>query len=48
MKPRTIIVAGSFAQVCTLMLAGAITVIAFSYAIGGLMCCAQSEWGGDG
>lgn len=46
MKPRTLIIAGSFAQVCTLMLAGAITVAALSYAIGGLTCCWQSEWDG--
>lgn len=43
MKPRTIIVAGSFAQVCTLLLAAAITLVAFSHAIEGLMCCWQSE-----
>ena len=45
MKARTIIIAGSFAQVGTLILAGAITVAAFAYAIGGLMCCVQSEFG---
>lgn len=43
MKARTIIIAGSFAQVCTLLLAGAITLVAFSHAIDGLMCCAASE-----
>lgn len=43
MKARTIIVAGSFAQVCTMLLASAVTLAAFSYAIAGLMCCVHSQ-----
>lgn len=43
MKARTIILAGSFAQVCTLLLASALAFVAFSHAIEGAMCCWQSE-----
>lgn len=45
MKPRTIIIAGSFAQVALLIVGTYVAVVATSYAIGGLMCCAQSEFG---
>lgn len=43
LKPRTIIVAGSFAQVSGLLLAGALILIAATNAIEGLMCCLASE-----
>lgn len=43
MKPRTVILAGAFAQVCTLLLASAMAFVAFSHAIDGLMCCWASE-----
>lgn len=44
MKARTIIIAGSFAQVALLIVGTYVALVATSYAISGAMCCAQSEW----
>ena len=46
MNPRTIIIAGSFAQVGLLIVGAYVAIVATSYAIGGLCCCVASEWEG--
>lgn len=44
MRPRTVIIAGSFAQVALMLIGGWIALMATSYAVSGLMCCVASEW----
>ena len=46
MNARTVIIAGSFAQVALLIVGTYVAVVATSYAIGGLCCCVASEWEG--